>query len=283
MNTRIKITGFADEIDKDLSVQLEGVKRLGMSYFDPRNLFDKTISLLDETETERLAAEMEKYGVKAGCIGSRIGKIGIEDDFAPHMEELKNTIRIAKRLDTKYIRIFSFFIPKGEAPLKYRDAVLYRMKEMAALAEQEGVMLLHENEKDIYGDTADRCLDILESVNSPALGCIFDPANFIQVGQDCREAFDKLASRITYMHIKDALADGTVVPAGLGLGAVPEIIKGLLERGYTGFVCLEPHLGNFDGLQNLELDDSMLKLEKSDFSKFSLAHRALVDIIENIK
>lgn len=283
MNNRIIITGFADEIDENLHVQLEGVKKLGMSYFDPRNLYGKTISLLDEAETEALAAEMEKYGVKAGCIGSRIGKIGIGDDFAPHMEELANTIRIAKRLGTKYIRIFSFFMPKGEDNSQFRKEVMERMKKMAALAEAEGVMLLHENEKGIYGDTADRCLDILDTISSPALGCVFDPANFVQVGQDCRKAFDILGSYITYMHIKDALEDGTVVPAGMGLGCVPEILGELLDRGYTGFACLEPHLGTFEGLQDLELEDDMMKLEKSDFGKFALAHRTLVNIINEIE
>ncbi len=280
MNKRIIITGFTDEIDKDLIRQLEGAKALGMEYFDPRNLLDTTVSLLTEAQTEEVAAQMERYGIKAGCIGSRIGKIDINDDFAPHLAELRNTIRIAKRLGTKYIRIFSFFMPKEEKPEKYRDAVMDRMRQMAAIAEEEGVMLLHENEKGIYGDNATHCLDILETVQSPALGCIFDPANFVQCGQDCIEAFEMLAPFITYMHIKDATADGTVVPAGQGQGCVPEIIKKLLDRGYTGFACLEPHLGSFEGLQNLELDDTMLKLEKSDIEKFAVAHRAFVKILD---
>lgn len=280
MDKRITITGFTDEIDKDLIRQLEGAKALGMEYFDPRNLLDTTVSLLTEAQTEEVAAEMERYGIKAGCIGSRIGKINIDDDFAPHLEELQNTIRIAKRLGTKYIRIFSFFMPKDAEPEKYRDAVMDRMRQMADMAEKEGVMLLHENEKGIYGDVASRCLDILETVQSPALGCIFDPANFVQCGQDCLAAFEMLAPFITYMHIKDATADGKVVPAGEGNGAILEIIKGLLERGFTGFACLEPHLGSFEGLQNLELDDTMLKLEKSDLTKFAAAQRAFVKILE---
>ncbi len=281
MDKRITITGFSDEIDKDIIAQFEGIKSLGMEYFDPRNVNGTNISKLTEEETEELAKQMETYGVRVGCIGSPIGKINITDDFAPHMEDLKNTIRIAKRLGTKYIRIFSFYVSEDEKD-KYRDAVIERMKAMVALAEKEGVVLLHENEKEIYGDTADRCLDLLKTIVSPAFGCIFDPANFVQCKEPAFEAFEKLAPYITYMHIKDATEDGTVVPAGMGQGAVPEIIKALIDRGYKGFACLEPHLGTFAGLQDLEKTDEMLKLEKSDIGKFKLAHDTFVKILEEV-
>ncbi len=282
MNKRILLTGFSDEIDKDIRQQFDGIKKLGMQYFDPRNVNGKQISLLTEQETETLAEEMKNRGIKVGSIGSRIGKISIKDDFAEHMEELKNTIRVAKRLDTKYIRIFSFRIPPEEKAKTYREAVMDRMKRMVALAEKEDIILLHENEKGIYGDIADRCLDVLETVKSPALGCIFDPANFVQCGENCPEALEKLAPHITYLHIKDAVENGTVVPAGMGLGAVPEMMEKLLVRGFSGFACLEPHLGRFEGLGELELSEEMLQLNQSDFGKFKIAHDAFVKILEKV-
>ncbi len=279
MEKRITLSGFSDEIDKDIIKQMEGVRSLGMRYFCPRNVSGKNISTLTEAETEELAKTMAEYGVKACCIGSPIGKIGVREEFEPHMEELKNTIRIAKQLGTKYIRIFSFYL-KGENPEDCRDEVMRRMRAMVALAEKEDVMLLHENEKGIYGDTAARCADILETVQSPALGCIFDSANFVQCKESCEEAFEKLAPYITYMHIKDAVEDGTVVPAGMGKGYISGIFRGLMERGYSGFACLEPHLGSFEGLQDLEESDEMLKLEKSSIGKFKLAHDAFCSILE---
>ncbi len=282
MNKQIILTGFADEIDKDIRTQLDGIKQLGMHYFDPRNVNGKQISLLTESETEMLAAEMDKRDIKVGSIGSRIGKISIEDDFGVHMEELANTIRVAKRLGTKYIRIFSFRIPQGERPEVYREAVMDRMNSMVRLALEEGIILLHENEKGIYGDTADRCLDVLKTVKSPALGCIFDPANFVQCGEDCKVAFEKLSPYITYLHIKDAVEDGMVVPAGTGLGAVPEMMEKLLAKGFSGFACLEPHLGRFEGLAELELSDEMMQLNQSDFGKFKIAHDAFCAILEKV-
>ena len=200
------------------------------------------------------------------------------------MEKLEQVISISKILGTKYIRVFSFFIPHGENPADYRDEVMSRLSKMVAIAEKEGVILLHENEKEIYGDVAERCLDIFETIKSPALGCVFDPANFVQCGQAVYpEAYEMLSPYITYMHIKDAKEDGTVVPAGYGLGGVDNILKKLSNKGYNGYLSLEPHLGSFAGLADLELTDDMLKLEESGPDKFTMAYKALMDLLEVTK
>lgn len=278
------ITGFSDEIDSDIIKQFEHLNKLGIKYFEPRGINGKNISSLTIDEANELKATMDKYGIKASSIGSPIGKIGIKDEFEPHLEKLAHTIEIAKILGTKYIRIFSFFIPQGEDPASYRDEVMARMKAMANLAEKEGVMLLHENEKDIYGDIAIRCLDVVSAVDSPALRCVFDPANFVQCGQvTYPDAFDMLKDHIEYMHIKDALTDCTVVPAGHGEGHVPEIIQALSDMNYNGFFSLEPHLGAFEGLAELEVSDEMLSLDKSDAGKFTLAYNELMKIINSVK
>lgn len=277
------VSGFADEIDEKVKVQFEHLNKLGISYFEPRGINGTNISEINDEQLKELKADMEKYGIKVSSIGSPIGKIGIKEDFDKHLEKLARVIEIAKALGTKYIRIFSFFIPQGENPADYRDEVMSRMKKMCELAEKEGVMLLHENEKDIYGDTAERCLDIFETVKSPALKGVFDPANFVQCGVKVYpEAFKMLKDHIVYMHIKDALANGEVVPAGYGIGGVEEIIKELDTEGYEGFLSLEPHLGSFRGLENLETGDEMLKLPESTPEKFTMAYQSLQDILEGM-
>ncbi|MFP5108548.1 hypothetical protein ACSU6B_17495 [Neobacillus sp. C211] len=82
-------------------------------------------------------------------------------------------------LNCKYIRIFSFYIPKGEDADHYRADVISKIKEYAAIAERYDVILLHENEKDIFGDIARRCHEILTEVGSPYFEGIFDFANFV--------------------------------------------------------------------------------------------------------
>lgn len=278
------LSGFSDEIDKSTDLQFQHLNKLGISYFEPRGIDGKNISELTEQEAKDLKRKMDGYGINASSIGSPIGKIFITDDFLPHMDKLKRVIETAKILDTEYIRMFSFFIPKGDEPEKYRTEVMERLGEMVALAEKEGVVLLHENEKEIYGDVAVRCRDIFETIQSPAFGAVFDPANFVQCGQKVYpEAFDMLAPYIRYMHIKDAKEDGTVVPAGYGNGKVREILTELSKRNYEGFVSLEPHLGSFAGLSDLELSDNMLSLEESGPDKFKMAYQALQNILEAIQ
>lgn len=272
------ISGFADEISENTTRQFEHLNSLGIEYFEPRGIDGKNISELTADEAKSLKAKMDKYGIKVSSIGSPIGKININDDFEEHMELLGRVIETAKILDTKYIRIFSFYVD-GEYE-KNRDKVIEQMKRMVALAEGNNIILLHENEKGIYGDIASRCEDILRSVNSKHLRAVFDPANFVQCGQKTYpEAFDMLYPYIEYMHIKDALENGDVVPAGYGVGCVGKIIAALDCGGYTGFVSLEPHLGSFTGLDALEEDDKMTKLEGSTPEKFTLAYNALKKLL----
>lgn len=276
------ISGFSDEIDSDIDIQLESMASLGIKYFEPRGINGKNISALTSSEVSDLVPKMERYGIKASSIGSPIGKIDIEDEFSPHLELLKTLCDTAHRLDTKYMRIFSFFVPEGQAE-KWRNKVIEQMGKMADVAEGEGITLLHENEKDIYGDIPERCLDVLKSVNSKNLRAVFDPANFVQCGvADNAEAFDMLSDYIVYMHIKDSRRDNVVVPAGDGDGKIEEILKKLKARGYDGFLSLEPHLGSFAGLRALEKSDDMMKLEKSSLKTFRVAHDALLEIIERI-
>lgn len=276
------ISGFSDEIDSNIDVQFESITTLGIKYFEPRGINGKNISELSADEVSELVYKMERYGIKASSIGSPIGKIDINGDFTSHCETLKTLCDTAHKLETDYMRIFSFFVPEGEAE-KYREKVLEQMGKMTEIAEKEGIVLLHENEKAIYGDIPERCLDILKSVNSKNLRAVFDPANFVQCGvQDNSAAFDMLSDYIVYMHIKDSRRDNVVVPAGQGEGQIEAILKKLKARGYNGFLSLEPHLGTFAGLRALEKSDDMMKLEKASLKTFKIAHDALLEIIERI-
>ena len=278
------LSGFSDEIDSDIEVQLSHLSELGIRYFEPRNINGKNISELDDDEVLALKARMDHYGVGASSIGSPIGKIGVMDDFEAHMNVLARTIRTAKMLGTSYIRVFSFYIPDGEYQL-FRDEVMRRMKVMTNLASYENVILLHENEKGIYGDSAIRCREVLDEVNSPHLKAVFDPANFVQVGQATfPEAYSLMRPYIEYMHIKDAVASGDVVPAGQGIGFVSEILKSIKASGYEGFLSIEPHLGSFAGLSKLSREDAgrLEEKEPSSAEKFDIAYEALMGILKRI-
>lgn len=277
-----KISGFSDEIDSCVVTQFEALNRLGVKYFEPRGIDGTNISKLTDEQVAELKAKMDKYGIKASSIGSPIGKVNIEDDFDGHFGEFKRVVEIAKALDTCYIRMFSFYKKEGEWTEEKRAEVFKRLEMMIAYAKENDVVLLHENEKDIYGDTVERCADLMDNLYCHNFKAVFDPANFVQSGQDTKYAYEKLGKYVEYMHIKDARADGKVVPSGMGEGNVEYVLKNLFDKGYNGFVSLEPHLGSFEGLADLELDDEMEKLPKGGEGTFTLAYNALVNILEKI-
>ena len=278
-----KISGFSDEISSDIKTQFEVLNKLGINYFEPRGINGKNISELTEEEAYSLKAEMDKCSIKVSSIGSPIGKIKIRDDFSTHFEVFENVVKVAKILNAKYIRMFSFYHEGEEWLDEERSLVISRLKRLIEVARENDLVLLHENEKGIYGDTAERCKDLMDNLYCDNFKAVFDPANFVQCGEDTKKAYELLNPYIEYMHIKDALEDGKVVPAGYGKGNVPFVIHSLLEKGYDGFFSLEPHLGSFEGLANLELDDKMKNLPQGGEGTFTLAYNALCSILTKPK
>lgn len=279
-----KISGFSDEITEITRAQFEALNKFGINYFEPRGIDGMNISKLTEEEMYGLKALMDEYGIEASSIGSPIGKIKVTEDFEEHLEVLKNVVKAAKILETKYIRVFSFYHgTEAEWTEEERLEVFKRMRIMVDYARDQDVILLHENEKDIYGDTAERCLELMKEFYGPNFKAIFDPANFVQAGEDTKNAYDVMKPYIGYMHIKDARkAEGDVVPAGVGDGNVEYILQDLFASGYNGFLSLEPHLGKFKGLADLELDDKMLDLPDAGEATFALAHQSLLEILDRI-
>ncbi|MBQ7793296.1 MAG: sugar phosphate isomerase/epimerase [Clostridia bacterium] len=278
----LKVSGFSDEIAPQVDAQFQALNRLGISYFEPRGVNGVNIADLSDEEREALKAKMAEYSIKVSSIGSPIGKIKLEDDFAPHFERFKRVVETAKYLGTKYIRIFSFYHNGGEWTEQERAEVLKRLEMMVEYAKEQDVVLLHENEKDIYGDNATRCKDLMDNLYCDNFKAVFDPANFVQCGQDTLEAYSVLKPYIEYMHIKDAEENGNVVPAGYGIGNVEAILKALFDNGYDGFLSLEPHLGSFEGLAALEIDDKMENLPEGGEGTFTLAVNSLDEILVKI-
>lgn len=278
-----KISGFSDEISPEIDVQFAALGRLNIKYFEPRGVDGENISVLSDKQVAQLRAKMDKAGIRASSIGSPVGKIKVSEDFAPHFEMFKKIVKTAKMLDCRFIRIFSFYHDGEVWTEEERAEVFRRLKAMITYAAEEDIVLLHENEKDIYGDTSEHCLELMEELSSAHFGCVFDPANFVQCGEDTKQAFENLSPYIRYMHIKDAKStDRKVVPPGEGDGNIPYLLARLFEGGYDGFISLEPHLGNFQGLAALETDDLMSDLPEGGEGTFTLAYHALISILNSL-
>jgi sugar phosphate isomerase/epimerase len=291
MNQNLHISGFSDEISSDLTTQLGVVSKLGMKYISLRGIDGKNIGDFSVEEVQGgVVPRLQKANIKVSSIGSPIGKVFINDHegFQKQKKMLDTLCQISNLLDCQYIRIFSFYIPKGENADSYKEEVIDKLKEFAGIAEQYNVILVHENEKDIFGDIGRRCHEILTEVGSPSFKGIFDFANFVQCGEDTQECYDLLREEIVYIHIKDAVStDSQNVVCGTGEGKIPELLSEFIKSGYKGFLTLEPHLVLFDSLKDLELEDAaeVIKDNKGldGESAYKVQYDALLNILEKIE
>lgn len=257
----IKIYAFADEASPNITEQITALKRNHLDGIEMRNVDGVNVSDITIEKAKEVKHLLDENGLITWSVGSPIGKIDIEkDDFNAHIEKLKHTLEIGEILEAENLRMFSFYIPKDKKASDYKDEVIERLGIMYDTAKNYKVSLRHENEKGIYGDIPERCLDIHKAL--PGLKGIFDPANFVQCGADTLKAWDMLKDYIYYMHIKDAKADGKVVPAGYGNGNVKEIVTSFIAGGGNAFT-IEPHLTVFDGFSHLER-----KGEKSEITEY---------------
>lgn len=249
------LSGFGDEVDPDPRIQIAVLKALGARHIEVRSAWGINVVDLDDERLAELAALVKQQEMTVSAVASPIGKVDVALDAELEVARLRRVIRVAHALETPNIRVFSFFRGEGVSVESTRDGVMMRMRLLADEAEKERVVLLHENEKAIYGDIPERVLDLVESVASPALRLAWDNANFVQVGvRPFTDGYALLRPYLDYLQVKDAIAEtGTVVPAGEGDGELRETLTALRDDGYDGYASLEPHLseafelGGFSG------------------------------------
>ena len=290
MDKKIIISGFADEIDPQLDVQLKVVKELGMDHICLRAADGKGIAEYSVDEIrEQILPRLNAAGVKVSSLGSPIGKINIDDEeaYQTQLKQLDTLCQICNLLECKYIRMFSFWMV-GKEPGEWKDEVLKKLRGFADIAAKYGVILIHENEKDIYGDTGARCKIILDELASPYFKAAFDFANFVQCGEDTAVCWELLKEHVAYIHIKDAVAGKNEnVLCGTGDGKIPELLKkAITEDGYEGFLTLEPHLVLFATLQSLEVVDATEVISenkaKDGAEGYTMQYNALCEILKAI-
>ena len=276
-------SAFADEASELLHEQIGAMKANGVSMLEIRGVNGRNVSDMTAGEVKSAKYMLDNAGISVWSVGSPIGKVKITDDLDKHFDKFKRTMEFADILEAKCFRLFSFF--NVDTPEKEQEAIAW-LGRFCEYARGSSVTLCHENEKGIFGDTAPQCLKIHKAL--PELPAIFDPANFVQCSQDTLEAWAMLGKYVKYMHIKDALMDGSIVPAGHGIGHIPEILEMFGDENETKVLSIEPHLKIFSGLAGLEGNDSGLEAQyeygyPDNPSAFSAAVSALRNVINNIK
>lgn len=284
MKYDFKLAAFADEAGDSLAEQISAMSSNGIEMLEIRGVDGKNIADVKPAEAKEIRKMLDDAGISVWSIGSPTGKTDINDSFAPVLDSFKNMIECAEILGAKKYRLFSFFGTNKDGQ-DYFDEVASRLERLCEAARGSGITLCHENEKEIYGESALHCLNIAKLLGQIKL--IFDPANFIQSGVDVKEAWDMLEPYVDYVHIKDSLKSGDVVPAGEGEGCFDYILPRYFANGGR-VLTLEPHLAEFTGLAALEGDDNRSIVGQnglhfdSQRSAFDYAANALKKLLERL-
>ncbi len=242
----LKLAAFADEISADLDEQIRVCRENGVTHFELRGVAGKNVLDFDDTLRNEIRTRLSANGMGVASIGSPIGKVAVDKPFSEHFDRFKIAVDLAEFFGSPFIRVFSYYPAGGEGkgPIDpIREEVIERFRKKVEYIQNRNVTLVHENEKGIFGDTLNRCVDLMRSIDSPKLRFAFDFANFVQCGDDPQTNWPMLKPFTAHIHIKDAIAgSGQVVPAGQGDGKISPILKDAYASGYRGFLSLEPHL-----------------------------------------
>ena len=274
----IKLCAFADEASPNVTGQIAAMKRNGISLLEIRGVDGTNISEISADKAREVRRMLDAEGMAVWSMGSPIGKISLGADFAPHVEAFKRILEYSDILGASKIRLFSFYPVAGESEEVTLEKVLERLNVFCDLT-PDHITLCHENEKKIYGETAEKCLNIHKAL--PKVRAVFDPANYVQCGVPVAQALDRLFEQTDYFHIKDVIAEtGELVPAGYGDGAIEAIVSRIRTSGRDAVLTVEPHLQSFVGYTEIDTEEMKHRFHfASTRESFAAAVHALKGIL----
>jgi sugar phosphate isomerase/epimerase len=268
------LTGFADEAANDIDGQIRATKELGWRNIEARNIDGVNLTTVSDEKFDEVCQKLDDAGLMANCFGSAVANWArsITDPPDSSYEELKRAIPRMHRLESQFIRIMSFAAPEDasiDEPGTVRE-VIRRMKELVRIAEDGGIVMVHENCNNWGGRSHEHTLRLLDAVQSPALKLVFDTGNPVfrkdvrgtppYRYQDAWEFYTNVKEHVVYVHIKDGRVFGDEVRymfPGEGDGHVKRIVTDLRKSGYDGGFSIEPHLAVVHHDSSKQSDDTI--------------------------
>ncbi|GAA4916715.1 sugar phosphate isomerase/epimerase family protein [Streptomonospora salina] len=244
----IAFAGIGDEAGGDPADQIGALDRLGWRCLELRTVDGRAVADLGAAPFAALAADLHARGVRVCCLDSRIGNWArpITGPFDTDLHELEILAARCATLGAPAVRIMTY-PGDGLGGPEWRRRAVERVRRLCDLAERRGIVLLAENCAGWAADDAERMLDLLDTVASPALGLLFDTGNGLAHGYHAPALLADVADRVAHVHVKDALpgpAGGEPVYTvpGQGRAGVAQCLRLLLKHGYRGTWSIEPHL-----------------------------------------
>ena len=292
------LSGFADEAadkkDKTAVQQFTAFAALGLQYYSIRfiDVGGGTKNVMDLTmqEIQKSRHLQDEYGMNVSSIGSPIGKVklldvddGTKNKYVPFQKYLEKDVKkaceLAHAFESKLIRGFSFYYPKGDKAESHLPKAVDQLGQIAETCHRSDLTFGLEVEPNLVGENGYLLAEIHRQVNHPALVLIFDAANIVVQGYSPAELLDQFRAMkpgLGWLHIKDYhnpqpvtkgqhVDEDTLanfVPADRGdsghesilrefAEVLPKLESTLRRRGIPGvFLDLEPHVkggGQFGG------------------------------------
>ena len=239
-------SGIADEAGKSIVRQIAVHQALGWRHIELRTIDGVNLTDVDDATFDGIAGAVTDAGLTVCCFASQLANWGrpITNDFAVDTAELTRAIPRMHTLGTRFIRCMSY-PNKGWEETAWRDEVVRRLRELACMAADSGVTLVHENCDGWGGVSPANTLELLERVDSPALKLVYDTGNPVAHGQDALEYLRTVIDHVVHVHIKDGKPGAdhpTYMYAGDGACQVEACIRLLNIHGYDDALSIEPHI-----------------------------------------
>jgi L-ribulose-5-phosphate 3-epimerase len=261
---RIEDCGIlTDEVSDDFATAVAWAAEHGLGYVEIRSLWGSNVIALTEDQIRVVEELLARYSLRVSGIASPVFKCALdaahppqvrgdlfgsdEADLAQHEVWLTRALALASRLKAPYVRIFSFW--REPKPTDVFSQIVAHLQQACTKAEAAGVAMVLENEPTCNGGSVEEVWQLVDAVNSPWLGVLWDPGNDAYAGVPVHpQQAEWLRRQLFHMHLKDVRVepDGTRVIVPLGRGEVPwsQIFSALHAVGYQGIYTLEPHVGD---------------------------------------
>lgn len=238
-----------------MGVQVATLARLEVPGLDLRSVGGVNVLELSIDELQLVHDACAEKGLHVQAVGSPVNKIAFEPlNEAREYEKLRKAIKAAHRVNVKRIRIFTPMVPDDQLDAASNKVIAW-MLQQKKLAQDEGVVLIHENDDRYWAAHPANAKRLMEAIGGENFRFAYDFANTVLQGyRTMTDWFPWIVPYIDTLHIKDAIeAEKKIVPAGQGEGEILDALNYLVESGWSGPLTIEPHLaaagpmGGFSG------------------------------------
>ena len=260
---------ITDEFTQDFERVCRTAVEMGIPALELRTVWDKNLVDMNDEEVRQVDHLAKEFGLKVVSIASPVFKCTLPDggDIDHRFEQdafhsahtyedqpriLDRALELANLFEAPIVRVFSFW--RTVEPTQITSRIIEALQGAVEKAAAAGVKIGLENEHACNIATASESVPVLDAIDHPNFGLVWDPANCYIAGETAYpDGYNRLAAnRILHVHAKDG-----VLPAGsdrmewgdVGAGEVDWTgqLSAMVRDGYSGMVSLETHWGGPGG------------------------------------